>query len=246
MDITRLKETFKNFVETFDLNDEMIDLKYQHSLRVMELSKKISENSRFSKEDIQLSIIIGILHDYARFHQWKRYKTYSDIKSIDHGNFAVELLTLDVLSKYTKNKDYYKTIYNSIKLHNKKDIPENINKRDEMFLKVIRDADKLDILYLFGKDKKLLPEDENIEISEKVKEAFLLKKQVDRKYQKNKIDKIILALAMVYDLNYKYSFIYLKENKLIEKIYEKVQNKNALKEYFDLIEDYIDEKVLEQ
>ena len=48
---------------------------------------------------------------------------------------------------------------------------------------------------------------------------------------------------MVFDLNYDYSFKYLKENKLIEKMYENIKNKELFKEYFDYVNKYIDERI---
>jgi len=38
-------------------------------------------------------MIIGLLHDYGRFIQWKKYKTFTDIDSIDHADLGVNLLT---------------------------------------------------------------------------------------------------------------------------------------------------------
>ena len=44
----------------------------------------------FSSEDVEIIMLIGLLHDYSRFEQWCKYNTFSDINSIDHGDLAVE------------------------------------------------------------------------------------------------------------------------------------------------------------
>ena len=242
MNKEELKKIFKEYVNSFDMNDKMIELKYLHSCRVMELADAIAKHSNFSEKDIEISNIVGLLHDYARFPQWTKYKTYSDLKSIDHADLAVELLFEDVIKKYTTNKEFYDEIYDAIKYHNKLSIPNNLSEHNTLLCKVIRDADKLDIFYLYSIDKDLILED-NESVTPKVEQDFLLGKQVDRRDINNKTDNILLDLSMVYDLNFDYSFKYLKETKLIEKIYKEIENKEKYKKYFEYIIKYINERI---
>ena len=46
---------------------------------------------------------------------------------------------------------------------------------------------------------------------------------------------------MIFDLNFKYSYKYLRENNLIEKLWDRIKNKEMFKEYFEFINKYIDE-----
>ena len=238
-----LKNLFKEYVAAFDMNDPAIARKYYHSLRVMDLSMLIAKYSNVSKENIEIVAIAALLHDYARFPQWLKYKTYSDIESIDHGDLAIELLFENsMINKFCKEVKYYDEIYDAIKYHNKLSIPEKLSEHNKLLCKIIRDADKLDIFYLFSVNKDLILEDDAT-ISLDVEENFYLKKSVEYKKIKNKSDKILLDLAFVYDLNFDYSFKYLKETKLIDKIYESIENKEKYKKYFDFINKYIDERI---
>ena len=92
IDLEKAKSEFIKYTNNYDLNNSHIERKIHHSLRVMEVSKKIAENLNLTKEQIDLATLIGLLHDIARFEQRKRYGTYYDKKSIDHGDFAIELL----------------------------------------------------------------------------------------------------------------------------------------------------------
>ena len=244
MNKEELKEIFKDYVfNNFDMNDNRISLKYYHSLRVMDIANDISVNENFSKNDIELSNIIGLLHDYARFPQWEKYKTYSDINSIDHGDLGVELLfNNNEIEKFNIKKDYYDEIYDAIKYHNKLDVIDNISVHNKLLCKLIRDADKLDIFYLFGIDISLFNED-NKDISDKVKKAFYNGNQIDRRSVKSKNDNIILNLAMIFDLNFDYSYKFIKENKLIEKLWERIIDKEKFKEYFEYIFKYVNERI---
>lgn len=237
-----LIEKFKKYFNNFDISDVAIERKYYHSLRVMDIATLIAKSEKFDVSDIELSGIVGLLHDYARFIQWTKYKTYNDLESIDHGDLAVNLLFDNgEIRQFDINEDYYDEIYDAIKYHNKICLPDNLSKHNELLCKLIRDADKLDIFYLFGTEKSLFEED-NLLISDKIKEDFFSFKQIDRRDVKSNNDKIILDLAMIFDLNFKYSFYYLNKNKLLDKIYENINNKEIFKEYFDFINHFINEK----
>lgn len=242
MNIEGLKETFKNYVETYDMNEVAIARKYYHSLRVMDFCKFIAEENNFSDKDMEISILVGLLHDYARFEQWTKYKTYSDLKSIDHGDLAVEkLFDNNEITDYCKNQEYYDEIYDAIKYHNKIDFSDDISVHNKLICKVIRDADKLDIFYLLGAEEDLMKQDGK-NISDKIKEDFYNHKQVSRKDVKNECDNVILSLSMVYDLNFKCSFEYLKENNLIDKMFDNIEDKDKFKKYFEYIKNYIEER----
>ena len=48
-------------------------------------------NLNLEKEDIKLAELIGLLHDIGRFEQLKRFNTFVDKKSINHGEFGGEI-----------------------------------------------------------------------------------------------------------------------------------------------------------
>lgn len=234
-------EKFKKYVDKFDFGDSNITRKYDHSLRVMELCKGIAKDLGLSNDDILLSEVIGLLHDYGRFMQVNKYHTFSDLKSIDLGDYGVQVLfDNNEISNYWDNKNDYDIIYDAIKYHNKLEIPKGLDKRNNMFCQIVRDADKLDILYIFASKIFILPEDDDISL--KVKETFEDEKQINRKDEISGADRVITTLALIYDLNYKYSFRYLKKYKIIEQIYDNINDKDKFKYYFDKIFKYIDEK----
>lgn len=53
---------------------------------------RLANDNNFTKSEIELSAIIGLLQDYGRFPQWRDYKTYSDINSVDHAELAIKKL----------------------------------------------------------------------------------------------------------------------------------------------------------
>ena len=235
-------EQFKEYVQKFDFSDSAIERKYYHSIRVMELCKLIANEIGLNDKDIQLTQVIGLLHDYGRFPQINKYHTFSDLNSIDHGDYGTQILfDNNEITKYWTDKDDYEVIYDAVKYHNKLSIPDELSEHNKTHCQVVRDADKLDILYLFS--SKIFVLSENGEISPNVKETFNDKKQINRKDEISGADRVITTLALVYDLNYTCSFKYLKESNYIEKLYETIIDKNKFKYYFDQIIKYIDERV---
>lgn len=242
MNIEKLKDIFKSHVEKYDIEETAIMRKFYHSYRVMNLCMLLAKYNNFSDENTEITMLVGLLHDYARFEQWTKYKTFSDIKSVDHGDLAVEMLFYNKeIENYCTDKRYYDEIYDAIKYHNKYEYPLTLSEHNKLLCKVVRDADKLDIFYLLGIYKDLVNEDHYL-ISDNIKDDFYNHRLIKFSDKNNISDDVILKLAMVYDLNFKYSFEYLKEYKLIDKIFENIENKNKFKPYFDYINKYIEER----
>ena len=86
--IDKFTEYTNNYLEY----GEMIQLKINHTLRVVDLCERIAKSLNLTEEEIYISKIIGLLHDIGRFEQWKQYNTFRDQSSVDHADFGVEVL----------------------------------------------------------------------------------------------------------------------------------------------------------
>lgn len=107
---------------------------------------------------------------------------------------------------------------------------------------MIKDVDKLDILYLISCDENRIKEDDS-DMSDKLVMDFYNNKLLDRDNVKNLNDNILLSLAMVFDINYIYSYEYIYKNRLIAEFYDKLKNKDRFKEYFDYVDNYVKSKL---
>ena len=207
------KEEFRKHYENYDIEETAIKRKYYHSLRVMDLSILIAKYLGLNNKDITLASFIGLLHDYARFEQWTKYKTYSDKDSIDHGDLAVKRLFEDnEIINYDLDVNDYEIVYNAIKYHNKITIPYSLDNRIKLFCKIIRDADKLDIFYL-RTNKSFVKEGGDISL--KIENDFFNEQCINKMDVISYNDEVISVLAMIYDLNFDYSFEYLDKSQLL-------------------------------
>lgn len=233
---------FDSYADNFDINEAMIRLKFFHSYRVMDLCKQIANSLKLNDEDTNIAMIIGLLHDYARFMQWTKYKTFVDNKSVDHGDYAVKLLFEDnEIEQFNIDKKYYNYIYDAIKYHNKYSLPNNLEEKNELFCKIIKDADKLDIFYLWSIGE-INRQSSNAKISRIINDEFYQNKLLKKVDSKSSDDTILVELAMIYDLNFEFSYDYLKRNRFLDSIYKKLDNPDKFKDYFDYAKEYVEKR----
>lgn len=235
---------FDKYTQNYDMLEPKLSYKYYHSYRVMDNMATLAKNMCLPICDINLAKCIGLLHDIGRFEQYKRFNSFSD-HFIDHGDLAVEILkTQNVLSSFDIAPSDYEVVYKAIQNHNKYTISPNLNKREFLFAKMIRDADKLDILNALSNPeiKNVIYEDTSL-IRETVKESFLQAKQIKRDPMLTTNENIVVIFSFVYDFNFNLSLDILKNNKYYEKIYNRLKDKNKFKIYIDKVQEYINERI---
>lgn len=252
VDINGATQEFLNYTKNYDTKEFQIKRKVSHSLRVMELSHKIAKSLNLTEEQIEIATLIGLLHDIARFEQFTKYGTYSDIKSIDHGDFGVEILKKDnFIRKFIKTNKYDETIYLAIKNHNKLKIQEGLTQEQLLQCKIIRDADKLDIFYQLACIYWQKEEVQDDRLKEEDKKAFIEQRLVDRKEYLNRnkaIEHLLTTLAFVFDLNYKISYEILKKedylNKYISRYeFKDKESKHIVKEIANILNEYVNNSI---
>ncbi len=219
-----LIEAFNDYVSGYDLSDRNIALKYAHSFRVMNLQVKYAKKLGFSPEDVEIARVIGLLHDFGRFEQLRVYHTYDDFVSIDHASYSCEqLFEKGNIKKFVTNEEWYPIIEFAIRNHNKRVIEECNDERMLMHAKLIRDTDKIDIIYLMGKLKQVKIRPIKAKVNKKVLEGFYRHEQIDSTLIKNKNDDSVIRYAFAFDIN---NTICLKELRRNYKYYHDVQKDN--------------------
>ena len=233
-------EEFNKFVENYDMNNDNILRKYDHSFRVMNFSIEIAKDINLKEKQIELIGIIGLLHDIGRFEQWKKFNTYSDLNSVDHANLGVDILkNNDYINNYIQDENSKNIIFKAIYNHNKLKIEEDIDFNTEIICKIIRDADKLDIMQTQG--NKEIPK--NIKLNkEKIKNIYLKQCCINGK-NADDVDIIIKILCFIFDLNFQYSFKYLQDENIIHDKIMLLKNNCSKDVNLDEIEKFLNEYI---
>ena len=149
INIEKVKREFDIYVSNFDKKQGRIKLKIEHIERVAKISALIAKDLNLNEEQTILAETIGFFHDIGRFKQVEMYDTFSDKDSVNHAKLGTQILfDENLIEKFDIEDKYREIIKKAILNHNKDRIEEGLTKEENLFCKIIRDADKLDIFYV--------------------------------------------------------------------------------------------------
>ena len=213
---------FEDFISKFDKNNKMIIHKYNHTYRVVEYAKEIAKSLDLSNKEYIRASVCALFHDLGRFPQARDYNTFIDAMSFDHGDKGYEIL---------KENNYNdEIVLKAVKYHNKKELP-NFDELTNMHLKIVRDADKIDIMTMFGNKEC----DNNSIISEEIMNCFKNHKLLDNSMGDTELIYSLRNLAFIFDINYKKTMETIIEKELIPFKLNIIRS-NTNKEQVDIIE----------
>lgn len=230
--ITRLKDWFEDYVDSFSSDDpivqENMDLKAEHTRGVCEAILDIGGSLGLSGEDLCIAEATALLHDIGRFNQFRRYRTFADHRSEDHAALGVKVIQAEgVLSGLAPGPA--EIILLAVLYHNRASLPAGGPKRPLFFLKLLRDADKVDIwrvvtdYYRNAEDSRNrtieldLPDDEGV--SDSVYGALMNGRLVKTADLETLNDFKLLQIGWIYDINFHRTFQIIHEKGFLEKIH---------------------------
>ena len=233
---------FDTYTSSYDMLDADINYKYHHSYRVMEAMELLSKKLNLNDKDTHLAKVIGLLHDIGRFEQDKLYDSFKD-SEFDHGDYGVKVLKdTKLLDQTNIDKSDYEVVYKAVDNHNQFEIDKGLNERELFFAKLIRDADKLDILYALGNKEVLALQQDNEEISKELEKDFFNHKSGNIKDVKSLNDSLVIQFGYIYDINFKETFEIIQEEKYYDKIYERITRKDIFTKYLEYTNKFILER----
>jgi len=198
-------------------------IKVDHSRRVAGIMERMARDMGLKDDDVRAAHVLGLLHDTGRFSQYAEFHTYNDLKSVNHGLRGVEIMdAFQVLSAVAP--DDRLRIEAGIRYHNEHHLPDDVLP----FVKMIRDADKLDIcrtMLAMRESGELLKYPElmfSIDMEGPPNPAAVAElragQTVSYGHVKSMADFLMTLLSWVYDYNFFVSYHRLKEWRMIEKI----------------------------
>lgn len=226
-EVDNVEKKFQEYVSKFDSKQGRIKLKIDHIKRVEKISEELANYLNLNEEQIRLAKAIGIFHDIGRFKQVEMYDTFSDKDSINHAELGVKILfDENLIEDFGIEEKYKKIIKIAILNHNRDKIEKGLTEEENLFCKIIRDADKLDIFYVlcnYDFESAFWYKDFDCEeISDKIMMQCTKLHRLDYKDIKNNADQIAVPFAYVYDLNFVFSLKYLSDKKYLDEFTELV------------------------
>lgn len=249
--VKNLNKWFNSYCDSFaGLTDEQkrnFDIKRGHSIRVADFSVKLADKLDFSFEEQKLAYFIGLFHDIGRFRQLKEYNTFNDAKSVDHAEYSVDVINEEGLLEKFGIEDV-DLVITAIQNHNKLKLPEKLPEQELKFARLIRDADKIDILKVltvyYSKKNGVanhtltweLPKGSTV--SKAVSKEILDEKLVSKNNVVSEIDVKIMQMSWVYDFNYRPSIEHLLKNRFLESIYNTLPKNDLVIEIYRKVKVY--------
>ena len=225
-------EFFNNYYSNYDDSNVKINGKYKHTFRVLSYAEEIARSLDLDEKEITRAKVCALFHDIGRFEQLKQFNTYNDKLSFDHGDKGYEIL---------KENNYDdEIVLIAVKYHNKKDVPE-FDELTNIHSKIVRDADKIDILVVHG--TKL--EKKDYEITDEVVSYFINHSLLDINYDNSEVLYILRQLAFIFDINYKKSIEIILNKDLINQKINLLKSK-CDNEKIEIIEKEIKEYIKER
>jgi putative nucleotidyltransferase with HDIG domain len=250
--ILALRKWFKDYVNGFLGDDpytnENVALKEGHTYRVCGHCAAVARSLNLSREKQYLAETMGLFHDIGRFEQFEKYRTFNDKASENHAELGARVLRREnILSQL--NPTEQTIILKGVQFHSMKDVPENESEAACFFLKILRDADKLDILnvltnYYNSRDNGSNPAldldlPDTPEISEAVLQDLMEKRCVNLKHVRRINDFKLLQISWVFDVNFDYTLRYIKTHRYIEKIINALPRTIEVQRVYNHINDYL-------
>jgi len=250
-ELERLKGWFAAYCRDFITENEADNRNYRvkeiHTRHVCENMAILTGSMGLSDGERLTAEAIALFHDVGRFEQYRRFSTFRDDISINHGTLGVRVLTENnVLSSIAPEER--RTILQGVAIHNVYRLPGNIGGGDLLFARLIRDADKLDIWRVFVEFYRQ-PEEERASAaglgfpdlpgcSPEVLECLRNREMVRLSAVKSLNDFKLLQLSWVFDLNFPASFRIALERGLIRDLSGTLSEDRNVAVALGMIEDY--------
>lgn len=255
-DLTTLKNWFDAYCASFSTpvpEDQLnITIKRDHTREVCENAVRIARDLGLDQEGVLLAEAIALFHDVGRFPQYRRYKTYNDSRSTNHAALGAKvLLENNVLRALPKHEQ--DLIVRSVTLHNVYALPEQVEADLLLHVKLVRDADKLDIWRVFLEYYSRNHEErqatavalglpDSPEYSSEVLACLLRGTMIKMSELRTLNDFKLLQVSWIYDLNFACSLRLVRERDILNKMAKNLPDSRDVRRAVDKVRTYLDEK----
>jgi hypothetical protein len=255
--VERLRVWFDEYASRFFCDDEYVNahlrLKQEHTARTCEEIGLLAEHLELDANQKRVAEVVALLHDVGRFPQFAEYRTYNDVKSVDHCQLGVMVLREEGVLEALPDEERT-WVETAVACHGRKVVPSELSGPALLFLKLIRDADKIDILrvvlnnyrgYREHPDTFLLeielPDEPGY--SDEVLAAVLKQELVDSRRLRTLNDMKLCQIGWVYDVNFTASLQRIRELGFLDEIFTFLPQTPDIARAREMIGNYIDARL---
>lgn len=258
--LKKFRAWFGDYVAGLYDNDEYVNanlkLKEEHTQRTCKEMLYLAKELDLSDEQMRLAEVIALFHDIGRFEQFVRYQTYVDGRSVNHCLLGLKVLrdtkALDGVDGMERQ-----WIEKAIEYHGSKELPPDLSGDCLLFSKMIRDADKIDSLYVMTDCySKYIdnPRDYKLEIelpdepwySKEVLDELLAGRRIDYGRLRTLNDMKLCLLGWIFDVNFVPTIRRIKQRRLIDILIDFLPKTKDIKKVEQKMFDYVDLRITQE
>ncbi len=258
-ELDRLKPWFTAYCRTFSTpnadDQRNLDLKEHHTYLVCRNMERLAQELGLDERTTALAGAVALFHDIGRFAQYRQYRTFRDDISVNHAAVSAKVLIENgVLHGLSKNEQ--DLVVHAVTLHNVFTIPPGLDPETLQLVRMIRDADKLDIWRVFAEyyhqpqevraEAAVLGLPDTPAYSSEILGALLRGELARLSSLTTLNDFKLLQLAWVFDLNYTPSLRMLEERKYVETIASTLPEDEAIQQAVGSVRNYIGRRLDER
>ena len=253
-DLDYFKSWFQQYVASYhNLPGEGVKpilLKEQHTERTCKEILLLGRECGLGGEDLILVETVALFHDIGRFPQWKNYGTFNDKTSKDHALLGLEVISQHEIFVNLKSEDR-ELVQIAILHHNARNLPSHLSRRQDIFCRLLRDADKLDIWNVVINELEgcgnlvetlagVIPT--NKSISRQIVAELMERKVPDFNSVRNRNDMILMRLGWIFDLNFPASCREVLERHYVERLCSNLPARKEIQEVEKSLILYLNER----
>ncbi|HET6419910.1 MAG TPA: HD domain-containing protein [Geobacteraceae bacterium] len=253
--LAELKEWFLDYSDYFALENakhqQSILLKKKHTFDVCKWAVNIARKLGLNDRDTLISEASAILHDTGRFEQCRTYGTFWDKHSFNHAEAGAEIIREHrLLRRFAGNEQ--NVIMTAVRYHNAFRVPDFIRGRELFFLRLLRDADKIDILNIFSHYYQQ-PAEERCHIagldlvdgsgcSPEILEDLRNRRNANRDLVRTTADHLLLKFSFLFDINFDESLAVLAEEGCMGRLAKALPDEPEIKDIVAGVRKYFHEQ----
>lgn len=248
---TWFDEYCRTFSTTRIEDQRNISLKQAHTYEVCLNARRIAQELGLDSEQTLLAEVVALFHDLGRFPQYQQYKTFDDAISVNHAVLGTRVLHQSkTLSNLPKREQ--ELILRAVRLHNALFLPSGLDAETLLFARLIRDADKLDIMRVvleyFEQDEGARADAVALGLphapgySPEVLACVLRGEMAEKAMLRTQNDFKLLQLSWMYDLNFAGSFRMVMERNCIPKLAELLPKTDEIARAIAVVQSFVRNK----
>jgi len=255
--LEKIRVWFDDYVAGFYSDDEFvnanIELKEKHSRRTCEETLGLAEELGLTDNQKRIADAIALLHDVGRFEQFVKYRTYNDPRSVNHCLLGMEVLRQRKVLEQVDSKER-ELIEKAIEYHGLKELPGDLDGECLLFSQLIRDADKIDVLYVvteYYRQYRDNPEEFMLKLdfpdepgySAEVVGGVLCGRRIGNSELRTLNDTKLCQLGWVYDVNFAATLKRIRQRRFLEQIIDFLPRTEDIEKVKAKIFEYVDRRI---